>query len=123
MGTFLCAVCLRYSEADVMPLVMNAAAACRHLMTCDVREGLQFIISAPALQAKAIIPISTFSANSSILVDLATVSRRLRVITIAIGYFPLGRTVSRIEIPRNQKKRDAAEKEGVTYGIGIDKTY
>ena len=59
MGTFLCAVCLRYSEADVMPLVMNAAAACRHLMTCDVREGLPFIISAPALQAKAIIPIST----------------------------------------------------------------
>lgn len=32
MGTFLCAVCLKYPEADVMPLVMNAAAACRHLM-------------------------------------------------------------------------------------------
>jgi hypothetical protein len=34
---------------------------------------------------------------------------------------------SSTEIPGNQKKRDAAEKEGVTYGIGIEmrqyKTY
>ena len=35
--------------------------------------------------------------------------------------------MSSIEIPGNQKKRDAAEKEGVTYGIEIemrqDETY
>ena len=65
-----------------MPLVMNAAAACRHLMTCDVRERLQSTISS---RPKVSYRYSTFSAISSILVDLATVSRRLRVIAIAIA--------------------------------------
>ena len=85
MGTFLCAMCLKYPEADVMPLVMNAAAACRHLMARDMRKGYSPPLAHLHSRPKLSYSTATFSVNSSTFVDLATASRRLRV--IAIGYF------------------------------------